>query len=87
MCQMLFNYHDDFVTPGRSPLFANSRKQILHNLKSLIYALFLPHLQHRLTTLVENFGFLFDFTTCAVVAIYYFENGIPKYLNNNNPLS
>jgi len=37
--------------------------------KSLIYALFLPHLKQRRTDLVENFGFLFNFAICAFVAM------------------
>ena len=67
---MKLNYYQlDLVMPGISPRLANSRKQIRHNLKSLIYALFLPQRQHLRTILVLNFGFLFDFTICPVVAI------------------
>jgi len=35
----------------------------------LIYPLYLPHLKHLRTILVENFGFLFDFTICDSFAI------------------
>ena len=68
----LFNYHDAFTIPGISPLEANSLKQILQILKSLIYPALRPHFQQRLTTRVENLGFLRllrDFTICACVAI------------------
>jgi len=50
------NYHEDFFTPGISPLFANSLKHILHKPNFLIYPLFLPHLKHRFTFRVENLG-------------------------------
>lgn len=64
-----FIYQLDLVTPGISPRLANSLKQILHKLKSLMYALFLPQRQHLRTTRVLNFGFFFDFTICPSVAI------------------
>jgi len=67
---MFYNdYQLLFFTPGRNPWLANSRKQIRHMSKSLIYALFLPHLKQRRTDLVENFGFLFNFAICAFVAM------------------
>jgi len=70
---MKLNYYQlDFVIPGISPRLANSRKHILHNLKSLIYPLFLPQRQHLRTVLVLYFGFLLDFTICPVVAIFSF---------------
>jgi len=62
-------YQDDFFTPGISPLFAFSRKQIRHKPNFLIYPLFLPQLKQRLTILVLNFGFLFDFAICDFFAI------------------
>jgi len=65
----LYFYQLDFLIPGISPLFANSLKHILHILKSLIYALLLPHRQHLRTILVLNLGFLFDFAICPCVAI------------------
>src|SRR3989344_629364 len=67
-----YGYQLDFVTPGTSPLFASSRKQIRHSSNFLIKARFRPHRQHRRTTRVENFGFSnerFDLTICACVAI------------------
>ena len=62
-------YHDDFFIPGIIPWLANSLKQILHKLKSLIYPLLRPQRKHRLIVRVLNFGFLFDFAIWAFVAI------------------
>ncbi|OGM98410.1 MAG: hypothetical protein A2915_00380 [Candidatus Yanofskybacteria bacterium RIFCSPLOWO2_01_FULL_41_34] len=53
-------YHDDFLTPGKWPALANSRKCILHKPKLLIYPPFLPHIKHLRTIRVEYLGFLFD---------------------------
>ena len=45
-------------TPGSMPVSANSRKQMRHSPKCLIYALGLPHLLQRLYSLTPNrFGF------------------------------
>lgn len=52
-----FFYHDAFLTPGISPLPANSLKQILQRPNCRIYPRLLPQRKHRLTILVENFGF------------------------------
>jgi len=60
-----------FLTPGISPLFAISLKQILHNPNFLIKALFFPHLKHLLVTLVENLGFFSDFAIDDFFAIKY----------------
>jgi len=35
-----------------------------------MYPLFLPHLKHLLTTLVENFGCFADFAICDDIAIF-----------------
>jgi len=64
------NYQEDFFIPGKSPLLANSRKQIRQRPKSRIKPRLRPQRQQRLTIRVENFGFLFDFTTKAVLAIF-----------------
>ncbi len=74
----LFYYQLDFVTPGISPLFANSLKHILHNPNALINPLLLPHLKHLLTSLVENFGFFFADAICEVLAI------LIKRINTNH---
>jgi len=68
----LLCYQDDFLTPGISPLFANSLKHILHNPKALIKPLLLPHLKQRLISRDENFGFLFAFAICDVLAMAIF---------------
>jgi len=50
-----------------------------HKPNFLIYPLFLPHLKQRRTTLVLNFGFLFDLAICAFVAIqvfYFIKNAV-----------
>ena len=62
-------YQLAFVTPGSSPFEANSLKQIRHKPKSLIYALFRPHLRQRLIFLVLYLGFFFDFTIKDFFAI------------------
>ncbi len=64
-----FLYHDDFLTPGISPLFAISLKHILHKPNFLIYPLFLPHRKQRVITRVLYFGFLFAFTICDNLAM------------------
>ncbi len=53
-------YQEDFRTPGIFPSFANSRKQIRHRPKSRMYPCLRPHLKHRFTVRVENFGFFND---------------------------
>jgi hypothetical protein len=60
------------------PALAISLKQILHTPNLLKKPRDLPHFQHRLTILVENFGFFNDFEICACVAIIYFIKGKPK---------
>ena len=89
---MYFNYQDDFVTPGISPLLANSLKQILHNPKSLIKPLLLPHLKHLRINREENFGFLFAFAICEAFAMIMYNYlvsliGNPINLNNSIPRS
>lgn len=56
----LVAYHDAFFTPGSSPRFASSRKQIRQRLKSRMNPCRRPHRQHRRMTRVENFGFTSD---------------------------
>jgi len=63
------NYQEDLVTPGISPLFANSLKHILHSPNALINPLLLPHLKQRLINLEEYFGFFFALAICDVLAI------------------
>jgi len=53
-------YQLDFLTPGISPRFASSRKQIRHRPKARMYPRFRPHRQQRCTIRDENFGFFFD---------------------------
>jgi len=72
-------YQLDLVTPGISALEANSRKQMRQMPKSLIKPWLRPQRQHRLTILVEYFGFFFDFTIKAVLAIYL------SYFNSHEP--
>ncbi|OGZ73589.1 MAG: hypothetical protein A2908_00625 [Candidatus Staskawiczbacteria bacterium RIFCSPLOWO2_01_FULL_38_12b] len=62
-------YHDDLVIPGISPLLANSLKHILQSPKTRINPLLRPHLKQRLCSLEENFGFIFAFASCDVLAI------------------
>src|SRR3989338_6605266 len=59
----------DFLTPGISPLLANSLKQILQSPNFLIKPCLLPHLKQRLCRREENFGFIFAFASCDVLAI------------------
>jgi hypothetical protein len=66
-------YHDDFFTPGSWPVLANSLKQILQISKLRIYPCFLPHLQHLLTILVENFGFFFALASTDFFAMFVCE--------------
>jgi hypothetical protein len=63
-------YQLDLVTPGISVFEANSLKQMRQMPKSLIKPWLRPQRQHRLTILVENFGFLLALTIKAVLAIY-----------------
>jgi hypothetical protein len=65
----MFIYQLDFLTPGIIPSLAYSRKQILQRPKSRIKPRFLPHLKHRLTMRVENFGFFFALAIVDVLAI------------------
>jgi len=65
-------YHDDFFTPGISPLFASSLKQILQRPNFRIYPLLLPHLKQRRTVLLLYFGFLLALMICDVVAILFY---------------
>ena len=48
-------YQEAFFTPGISPLYANSRKQILQIPYFLKYACGRPQILQRLYSLVENF--------------------------------
>src|SRR5215470_469891 len=78
-------YHEDFETPGSSPLSASPRKhkRQMPNLRR--YPRGRPQILQRLCRRVENFGFLASFTLFAVVAILslsviqfpYGRNGIP----------
>jgi len=63
-------YQLDLLTPGTSPFSANSLKHIRHNSNLRIYALCFPHLQQRVTFLVENLGVFLDFALCDSIAIY-----------------
>lgn len=56
--------------PGINPSLASSLKHILHNAKSLIYPLFLPHLKHRRTILLLNFGGFKDLAYVDVLDIF-----------------
>src|SRR3989344_7413978 len=62
-------YQLDLVTPGISPLLANSLKHILQRPNFLIKPCLLPHLKQRLCSRVENFGFICAFASCDVLAI------------------
>ena len=56
--------------PGISPRLANSRKQILHILKSRIYPRLREHRKQRRTIRVENFGFFAARAVTDFLAIY-----------------
>lgn len=91
------------MTPGISPLLANSLKHILQSPNFLIKPCLLPHLKQRLWRREENFGFIFAFASCDVLAItfnslyvlsfvFYLPetltfNGNPNNLNNSSPSS
>jgi hypothetical protein len=62
-------YHDDFLIPGISPLFANSLKHILQSPNFLIKPCRLPHLKQRRIILLGNFGFILAFASCDTFAI------------------
>jgi hypothetical protein len=49
-------YQLDFVTPGRRPTEANSRKQIRQTPNFRMYARDRPQILQRLWARVENFG-------------------------------
>jgi hypothetical protein len=81
-------YQLDLVTPGTSPLEANSLKQIRHSPNSRMKACLRPQRQQRRTIRVENFGFsmdLCDLIICAFVAIcvyfLFFLKGKPMCFN------
>src|SRR3989338_3134778 len=65
------SYQLDFVTPGISPLFASSRKQIRQRSNARIYPRLRPHRKHRLTTRDLNFAFLTEraMTDCFAMVI------------------
>lgn len=74
-------YQLALVIPGISPLEAFSLKHNLHSPKYRITDLDLPQLQHLRMVRVEYFGFLFDFSINAFLAInlyYYSWNFIPN---------
>ena len=66
------NYQDDLVTPGISPRLANSLKHILQRPNFLINPCLRPHLKHLRCKRVENFGFIFAFASCDVLAMVIF---------------
>jgi hypothetical protein len=76
------------VIPGKSPLSANSRKQIRQIPKSRIKPWFRPQRQQRLTLREENFGVLIAFAINAFLAIYFYLFNSASYeiefLNNLN---
>ena len=65
--RVLSYYQLDFLTPGISPLFASSRKQIRQRSNILMNPRFRPHRKHRLTLREENFGF---FCARAIVDVF-----------------
>jgi hypothetical protein len=66
------NYHDDFETPGISPLSARPRKHKRQGPNLRRKARGRPQMLQRLRCWVENFGFLFVLAIFAVVAIFSF---------------
>jgi hypothetical protein len=62
-------YHEDFLTPGSIPSFANSRKQIRQIPKSRIKAFPRPQRKHRFFCRVENLGFFNALAFTDVFAI------------------
>jgi len=66
----MHNYHDDFVTPGNSPLLANSLKQIRHKPKRRIKERGRPQSRQRLRFLVTYFGFFRFLTLFDVLDIF-----------------
>jgi hypothetical protein len=65
-------YQLDLVTPGTSPRFASSLKQMRQSSNRRIYPFFRPQRQHRRTIRDENFGVFFDFAIWFSVAIPIF---------------
>jgi hypothetical protein len=61
---LIANYHEDFETPGISPLKARLRKHNRHSPNLRRYARGRPQILQRLCFRVENFGFL---TFCGFV--------------------
>ncbi len=83
-------YHDDFLTPGRRPALASSRKWIRHSPNPLIYARLRPHMKQRLTIREENFGFFCDLAFVDVLGMVYdytFWMGNPMRRNSASPIS
>src|SRR3989344_8157807 len=75
---LLKGYQEDFLTPGISPLFANSLKHILHSPNALIKPCRLPHLKQRRIFLDGYLGFFFAFISCDFFAIILLPSlGIP----------
>jgi len=62
------SYQLDFVTPGKRPSEAISRKQRRQMPNLRIYARGRPHMGHRLYCLTENFGFRAALTLSDVFA-------------------
>jgi len=63
-------YQLAFFIPGTWPVLASSLKQIRQRSNWRIYPCFLPHLQQRLTILVENLGFFLARASTDFFAIF-----------------
>lgn len=63
-------YQEDLTTPGSSPLWAFSRRQIRQIPKNRMYPESRPQMLHRLYDRVLNFGLRFCFSIKHFLAIY-----------------
>lgn len=87
-----FSYQLDFLTPGISPLYANSLKQIRQIPNFFITECGRPHLLQRVYSCTLNFLGLLCFTTILFLANFippfaYFLKGKPNPFNKSNASS
>ena len=78
---LLYNYQEDFLTPGNIPSFANSLKQMRQRPKSLMKALPLPQEKQRFFFLVLNFGVFLLLAITDVFAMLIFYFGVFKAIS------
>src|SRR3989338_5056586 len=73
------DYQDDFLTPGTSPLFANSLKQIRQRPNCRKKPRLRPQRKQRRTKRLENFGFfsalaIWESLAIALKKFFYLKN-------------